>query len=188
MNCTRCNKKTCRTGVPCGNEKFDIETVTEQFLSPENQKIVQAAAQLVDNGRAGTLSRLEEIIEFIKTMQYQKVGLAYCYGMEQYASVVRDIFKKEGILLQTVSCSLGAILQDAINVNSCIHKISCNPIGQAFQLNAENVDFVIIMGICLGHDILLQKNLQADFTTFIVKDRTHKNNPMESLQKITPNN
>ena len=82
MNCTRCNAKSCRAGISCGNEKFDIENITQQFLSPNNQKIVQAAAHLVDNGRAGTLSRVEEIIEFIKLMQYQKVGLAYCYGME----------------------------------------------------------------------------------------------------------
>lgn len=184
MNCTRCNSKSCRAGVACGNEKFDIETVMDQFHTPSNQKIVQAAAHLVDNGRAGTLSRLEEIIEFSKHMQYQRVGLAYCYGMESDAILVRDIFKKEGINLQTISCSLGSLLQDAVNEASCIHKISCNPIGQAHQLNAENVDFVIIMGICLGHDILLQKNLHADFTTFIVKDRTNNHNPMESINHL----
>ncbi len=117
-------------------------------------------------------------------MQYQKVGLAYCYGMEGDATVVRDIFKKEGIMLQTISCSLGAIMQDTINEKSCIHKVSCNPIGQAHQLNAENVDFVIIMGICLGHDILLQKNLKADFTTLIVKDRTNNHNPMEGINNL----
>lgn len=181
MNCTRCNAKSCRTGVSCNNEKFDTEAVLEEFRDPHNQKIVQAAAQLVDNGRAGTLSRLDEIIEFIRLMQYQRVGLAYCYGMEREASLVRDLLKKAGIRLQTISCTVGAVLQDAVNEKSCIHKVSCNPLGQARQLNAEEVDFVIIMGICLGHDILLQKNLKADFTTLIVKDRVHKHNPLASI-------
>lgn len=181
MNCSRCNAKSCRTGVSCNNEKFDTEAVLEEFRDPHNQKIVQAAAQLVDNGRAGTLSRLDEIIEFIRLMQYQRVGLAYCYGMEREASLVRDLLKKAGILLQTISCTVGAVLQDAVNEKSCIHKVSCNPLGQASQLNAEEVDFVIIMGICLGHDILLQKNLKADFTTLIVKDRVHKHNPLASI-------
>jgi uncharacterized metal-binding protein len=117
-------------------------------------------------------------------MQYKIVGLAYCYGMEQDAIKVHDIFKNKGIKLQTISCSVSGILQDTINKNSCIHKVSCNPIGQAYELNAENVDFVIIMGICLGHDILLQKNLKADFTTFVVKDRVNKHNPMESINKL----
>lgn len=184
MNCTRCNSKSCRGGIACGNEKFDIENITEQFHDISNQKIVQAAAHLVDNGRAGTLSRLEEIIEFVGLMNYQRVGLAYCYGMESDAILVRDLFKKAGINLQTISCSVGSLMQDAVNEKSCIHKVSCNPIGQAHQLNAENVDFVIIMGICLGHDILLQKNLQADFTTLIVKDRTNKHNPMESINRL----
>lgn len=181
MNCTRCNSKSCRTGISCSSEKFDIEEISNEFHDPANQKIVQAAARLVDNGRAGTLSRLDEIIEFIKLMQYKRVGLAYCYGMEQTASILRDVLKEAGILLQTISCSVGGVLQDAVNEKSCIHKVSCNPLGQAYQLNAEEVDFVIIMGICLGHDILLQKNLKADFTTFIVKDRVHNHNPLLAL-------
>lgn len=181
MNCTVCDSKICRTGVSCNKEKYDIETTMEEFHSPENQQIIQAAAFLVDDGRAGTLSRLEEIIEFVKRMKYKKVGLAYCYGMESDAIKVHDIFKNEDIKLQTISCSVSGILQDEINQNSCIHKVSCNPIGQAHQLNAEEVDFVIIMGICLGHDILLQKNLKADFTTFVVKDRVNKHNPIKSI-------
>ena len=181
MNCTQCDSKVCRTGNSCSKEKFDIENIQEQFHSPDNQRIIQAAAQLVDDGKAGTLSRLEEIIEFIKLMQYQKIGLAYCYGMESDALIVHEIFKKEGIKMQTVSCSVGGVLQNAINQKSCIHKVSCNPIGQANQLNSEKVDFVIIMGICLGHDILLQRNLKVDFTTFIVKDRVNKNNPSISI-------
>ena len=184
MNCTRCNTKVCRTGVSCNNEKFNPDEITELFHAPENQKIVQAAAQLVDNGRAGTLSRLDEIIEFIQLMQYKKVGLAYCYGMESDAIRIRDIFKKHGIILHTISCSVGALLQDEVNETSCIHKVSCNPIGQAHQLNSEEVDFVIIMGICLGHDILLQKNLNADFTTFVVKDRVFNHNPMLSITNL----
>jgi uncharacterized metal-binding protein len=181
MNCTLCDSKVCRTGISCNKEKYDIENTLEEFHSPENQKIIQAAAGLVDNGRAGTLSRLEEIIEFVKRMQYKKVGLAYCYGMENEALKVLELFKKQNISLHTISCSISGVLQDDVNKNSCIHKISCNPIGQAHQLNAENVDFVIIMGICLGHDILLQKNLKADFTTFVVKDRVNNHNPLQSI-------
>jgi uncharacterized metal-binding protein len=181
MNCTLCDSKVCRTGISCNKEKYDIENVIEEFQSSENQKIIQAAAHLVDGGKAGTLSRMDEIIEFVKRMRYKKVGLAYCYGMESDAIKVGDIFKNKGIKLQTISCSVSGILQDEINQNSCIHKISCNPIGQARQLNAENVDFVIIMGICLGHDILLQKNLEADFTVFVVKDRVNKHNPLQNI-------
>ena len=183
MDCVRCAAKTCRTTNSCGAEKFEKEELLFSYSETGNQKIVQAAASLVDNGRAGTLSRIQEIIEFIKAMQYVKVGLAYCYGMELDAARLKVHFKQEGINLITVSCSVGGVGQDEVNSESCIHKVSCNPLGQALQLNAEKAELVIIMGICLGHDILLQRNLKADSTTLIVKDRVFRHNPLLGLEK-----
>jgi uncharacterized metal-binding protein len=181
MDCAICNSKICRTTQSCGAEKFDAAKVTATYLQPENQHMIQAAADLVDNGRAGTLSRFQEIIAFVEQMKYQKVGLAYCFGMEEEAKLVRKAFRQKGMKITTVSCAVGGFAQDSINTSSCIHKVSCNPIGQARQLEAEKTDFVIVMGICLGHDILLQKNLKADFTTFVVKDRVHQHNPLAEL-------
>ena len=177
MNCTGCRDKSCKKTENCGRENFSGNDVLQKYEEDENQKIVQVAAMLVDNGRAGTLSRLEEIAEFIKSMGYQKTGLAYCYGMEDQAKFVKGYFLKAGIKLSTVACSVGGLAQESVNKKSCIYNVSCNPIGQAEQFNAEGTDFVIIMGICLGHDILLQRYLKADFTTFIVKDRVYNHNP-----------
>ncbi len=182
MDCTVCKTKTCRTAESCRAEKFNSADIIKIYEEEENQIIVQAAAQLVDNGKAGTLSKLQEIAEFVSTMKYQKVGLAYCYGMEKDAIEVKKYFKQKGIPISAVSCTIGGIAQDNINKESCIHKVSCNPIGQATQLNHEKTDLVLIMGICLGHDILLQRNLEADFTTLVVKDRVHNHNPLHALR------
>jgi uncharacterized metal-binding protein len=181
MDCTVCKIKTCRTAESCGAEYFERSDVINNYEETKNQLIVQAAAQLVDDGKAGSLSKLRELVEFIKTMKYQKVGLAYCYGMEKDAIEVKKYFKQNGIPISAVSCTIGGIAQDNINKESCIHKVSCNPIGQAKQLNYEKADLVLIMGICLGHDILLQRNLKSDFTTLVVKDRVHNNNPLLAL-------
>jgi uncharacterized metal-binding protein len=181
MNCTSCQIKSCRDSESCGVESFESSAVILDYQEPENQRILQAAASLVDNGKAGTLSRLQETIEFIKSMNYKKVGLAYCYGMEKDAKLLKEIFKAEGIRLRPVSCTVGGINQNQINSSSCTEKVSCNPIGQATQLNEESVDFTLIMGICLGHDILLQRNLKSDFTTFVVKDRVFSNSPLKAL-------
>jgi uncharacterized metal-binding protein len=181
MNCVSCSAKKCFINKSCNLEGFDAEVLKSDYKDPVNQKILQAAALLVDNGRAGSMSRLEEIAEFISVMDYKKPGLAYCYGMTNEAKLVKQFFKSKGIPLRTVSCTVGGIAQDEINETSCIHKVSCNPLGQAMQLNAEAVDFVIIMGICLGHDIILQKNLKADFSTFVVKDRVYSHNPLMAL-------
>jgi uncharacterized metal-binding protein len=183
MDCTNCQPKTCRESESCGIEKFDNAEVIIDYQKPENQKILQAAASLVDNGKAGNLSRLQETIAFIKRIGYKKVGLAYCYGMEKEANQLKEMFRREGIKLRTVSCTVGGINQDEINISSYTEKVSCNPLGQARELNNEEVDFVIIMGICLGHDILLQRNLKSDFTTLVVKDRAFENAPLKALSQ-----
>ena len=183
MDCVSCSAKTCRKTESCGAEKFDVSELHADYELESNQKILQSASQLVDNGRAGSLSRLDEIIEFIQTMNYKKPGLAYCYGMEQDAKLVKQIFKSRGLGLKTVSCTVGGVAQDDINKAGCIHKVSCNPLGQSRQLNAEAADFVIVMGICLGHDILLQRGLKADFTTFVVKDRVYNHAPLMAVRQ-----
>jgi hypothetical protein len=53
-------KKSCRKNESCGLEQFDRDRILERYRHGENQKLVQAAAALVDNGRAGTLNRLHE--------------------------------------------------------------------------------------------------------------------------------
>ena len=55
MDCTKCNTKSCRTTESCHSQKFDTDALMKTYHLPDNQKIIQAAATLVDNGRAGTL-------------------------------------------------------------------------------------------------------------------------------------
>jgi len=178
MNCTSCKTKKCRSAESCGLETFKKDDIINAYHEEENQLIIQAAARLVDNGKAGKIARLQELVEFIQNMKYKKVGLAYCFGMEKDAIEVKEYFRKNAISIRTVSCTVGGLPQDELNKESCIHNVSCNPLGQAAQLNNEDTELVVIMGICLGHDILLHRNLKADFTTLVVKDRVYNNSPL----------
>ncbi len=182
MDCTKCNSKNCRLTKSCNAQKFDDHELLETYHLPNNQKIVQAAAMLVDNGRAGTLSRLQEIIEFSKSMDFKRIGLAYCYGMEVDAALVAQILRESGLKTIPVSCTTGGFKQSDVNDKSEINKVSCNPLAQAEQLNSESVDFTITMGLCLGHDIIFQKQINSYTTTLIVKDRVHNNNPIKALK------
>jgi len=181
MDCTRCNTKTCRTTEQCQSQQFDNKLLISEYHLPDNQKIIQAAALLVDNGRAGTLSRLQEMIEFSKSMNFNRIGLAYCYGMERDAALIAGIFRESGFKTYPVSCTTGGFKQSEVNHNSQIDKVSCNPLAQAEQINIQNVDFTITMGLCLGHDILFQKHIQSYTSTLLVKDRIHNHNPIEAL-------
>ena len=184
MNCTSCDDKVCRKQqTSCDRESFDKAEVIDEYQYVSNREIVKAAAELVDSGRAGTLSRMEEIVEIAQTMGYKKLGLAYCYGMEQYANAIETLLVGSGFDVSAVSCSVGGLKQSEVNSSSCIHKVSCNPLGQAEQLNAEKVDLTLVVGICLGHDILLNRTLNMDFTTLVVKDRKFNHAPLMAIGK-----
>lgn len=182
MNCTKCNDKIClKQQSSCNRESFNKSEVIEQYQELSNSEIIKVAAQLVDNGRAGTFSRVEELVEYANLMKYKKLGVAYCYGMEQHAKAIETILTDRGFEVSAVSCSVGGLKQSEVNSESCIHKVSCNPLGQAQQLNTEYVDLTLIIGICMGHDILLNRNLKMDFTTLVVKDRKNNHAPLKGF-------
>ncbi len=57
----------------------------------------------------------------------------------------------------------------------------CNPIGQAAILNAEETELNIIIGLCIGHDILFTEHSDAPVTTLAVKDRVLAHNPLGAV-------
>ena len=182
MDCTNCTfDKQCRKTEACKAVSFEREEIIQKYSA--ETEIVQAAASLVDYGRSGTLSRLQETMEFAKKMKYKRIGLAYCYGMEKDVEQIAQIFREQEFNVRSVSCTVGGIQQNEVNPESSYCSVSCNPIGQAAQLNHENVDLVVMIGLCLGHDILFQREIKADFTTLVVKDRVHQHAPLKELTK-----
>jgi uncharacterized metal-binding protein len=182
MDCTHCKTKICRKGERCDVVNFDTEEVIAKYHA--EQTIVQAAAQLVDNGRAGTLSRLEELSEFAQLAGMKTVGLAYCYGMENDARLVVDYLRANGLKVEAASCTVGGVTQNKVNLESNICSVSCNPIGQAQQLNSRKPDLTITMGLCLGHDILFNREIESDVTTLVVKDRVHNHQPSQAIKEL----
>ena len=182
MDCVKCKSKSCREVTPCKASKFDVEEVRDEYHKKENQQIVKSASILVDNGRAGTLSRLQEILEFSKLMGYCKIGIAYCYGMEYETQEIVKIIRANTIKVVPVSCTTGGMPQNMINSSSNIKKVSCNPIAQAAQLNNDRVDLTLTIGLCLGHDILFNKYIASDVTTLVVKDRVFNHDPLQAIK------
>ncbi len=185
MECTLCKPKSCRRLEPCGNEAFSREELVEAYQAPENLATMHAASRLVDGGRAGTLSRLEEIAEFALDRSWKRVGFAYCRSMEKDAALVARYLRSRGLRIEAVSCSTGAIAQDEIDEESSQHKVSCNPLGQAEQIKAFQADFVVDMGLCVGHDILFRQATSGiPGTTLVAKDRTAGHAPLEAIRRV----
>lgn len=179
LNCLDCKNKSCKTqGADC----FGLHDASLEIYKGEGVlDSVKSSSTLVDNGRAGQLSRFQEVIEFCKLQGYKKIGLAYCFGMEDLADEVREKMTSQGLNILPARCTMGGVKESEINSEKTNDVISCNPAGQATFLN-ERADFVVEMGLCLGHDVIFHKELTVPFTVLIVKDRVYNHNPLEAIK------
>ncbi len=181
LNCLDCKAKGCRrTGADCFSLKSGSLKV---YQNAEALKMVRSSGNLVDDGRAGTLSRFQELIEFCKMQGYERIGLAYCFGMEALALEVREKMTASGLSIIPARCSMGGILESDIAPEKK-DVYSCNPAAQALFLNTR-ADFVVEMGLCMGHDVLFHQELKVPFTVLLVKDRVYQHNPLLGIQKYS---
>jgi uncharacterized metal-binding protein len=134
-----------------------------------------------------TKTRLEELIEFSQKMGYKRLGMAFCAGLTDEASLLSEIFEKHGFEVVAVSCKVGGVPKERIGVKNG-EKIRvgefesmCNPITQARILNKAKTDFNIMLGLCIGHDSLFLKYVDGLTTIFAVKDRVTGHHPMAPL-------
>lgn len=179
LNCLDCKSKSCKkNGADC----FGLKKISHDIYARDDvNRMVKNSSKLVDNGRAGELSRFQEVVEFCKLQDYKNVGLAYCFGMEPLALDVREKLNSSGINIVPARCTMGGVKEKEIDTEKKTEAISCNPAGQAHFLN-ERADFVIEMGLCLGHDVVFHQELKVPFTVLLVKDRVYNHNPIEGVK------
>ena len=123
----------------------------------------------------------QELIEFCHSQNYSHIGLAYCFGMESLAGEIREKMQAEGLNIIPARCSMGGVKEREIDREKATESYSCNPAGQAAFLN-ERADFVIEMGLCLGHDVIFHQELKVPFTVLLVKDRVYGHAPLEGIR------
>ncbi len=196
--------KICRSqngkgpkGCPTKKEKKIVSAAMREYKRPEIREFARVAS--VQEGSCyafreakpfvmiPTKSRVEELIEFSKRMEYRRLGLAFCAGLTNEASILSKILKSHGFEVISVACKVGGIPKEAIRVKDkekvCIGQFEsmCNPITQAKLLNHAKTDFNILIGLCIGHDSLFLKYVKGLTTVFAVKDRVTGHNPMAAL-------
>jgi uncharacterized metal-binding protein len=131
-----------------------------------------------------TKTRMEEIVEFSRKMKYRKLGLAFCIGLAKEAAVVGEILRTKGFEVISILCKAGRIPKERIGIKDeekifrGTEEFMCNPIFQAKLLNEEKTDLNILLGLCVGHDILFFKYAKAPTTVLAVKDRVTGHNPL----------
>ncbi len=178
MNCLNCSSKACKSdGRDCNGAH---DSIVKEYKKDGIPEFYENADKLVAGGRAGSLSRLDEVIEFSKLQGWTKIALAYCFSMEKEALRLSEILKDKGLKPSSFRCTVNGIKESEISDN-LKGGVNCNPIGQAEAINQSDADLVIEMGLCLGHDILFHQYLKKPLTVLAVKDRLYKHNPLQAL-------
>jgi len=181
-----CPMKTNEEIVKSAIEKYGEDDVKKIYVPATVTE--KEAYEHVRGALMAVRPRIKEIIEFGKLVHAKKLGVAFCAGLHDEAARVVTILEKAGFTVASVRCKCGAVDKTKLNVSK-EYKIgdplkfeaACNPIVQAKLLNNAGTDINIIVGLCVGHDMLFTMNSKAPVTTLIVKDRLLGNNPVIAL-------
>ena len=132
-------------------------------------------------------TRVEDTIAMAKLMGWKKIGIGTCIGLLDETSRLSDILTAQGLEPLSVCCKAGSIDKLELGIAE-EHKVrpgtfepACNPIAQARLLNQAKTDMNVIVGLCVGHDMLFAKYSDAPVSTLVVKDRVTGHNPAAVL-------
>lgn len=197
-------KKTWKRGAPpyCpANAQEEVCEKAKAKYSGETWKFARNTT-LIENGcyairpDTGTAAlpmitlhpRAEEIIMLAKVSGFKKLGLAFCIEMQKEASLYTDILEKNGFEVAAVCCKAGGIPKEEMGITKEKKLIGpdseetiCSGLIMAELLNSENTEMNILMGLCVGQDVLFYKYADAFTVPFVIKDRVYGGATMEGL-------
>lgn len=127
-------------------------------------------------------NRIEEIKKFAKLSGIKKIGIAHCIGMTKEASQLKERLS-DSFEVVTVDCKYAKVPSSYMLDDDLQKGSSCNPAGQADFLARNNTELNLVMGLCVGHDMIFNMKSKAPTSTLIVKDREHKHNPYQEFKK-----
>lgn len=151
-------------------------TVTNKLYNAGDIKTMQ----LSDSARLPGKNRVVEIRNFAKLAGYKRIGIANCVAMQKETEILKTTLSSDFDVFN-VDCKFGKLPNCEI-IEPEAKGISCNPSGQAKYLAENKTEMNIVLGLCVGHDMVFSAKSTAPSTTLLVKDREHKHNPMQIFQ------
>ena len=193
VQCSYCGKKSCFSGdmsnspefCPSNVEPEALKYAREKLEDPENRQAAQDVAKTW-KGMAGK-NRIELTMEYARLRGYKKLGLAFCVGLSQEAELLSNALINEGFDVISAGCMCGSLCSDDVGlpeedkIMSGARQPMCNPIGQAAVLDEEGSQLNIMLGLCVGDDVLFIKHSKAPVTVVAVKDFALAHNPLGAL-------
>jgi len=178
VNCASCVRKVCSRGIPCPVGEPLKKFAFRKYRKAGNLKLFQKSSLLEVEGYM-KYPRVKELIRLAEEMGWNKLGIAFCIGLSEEAKKLQEVLESHTFEVHSVVYKIGGIEKEKFSLPGKDH--ACNPILQAMVLNEVGTDLNIIVGLCLGHDILFQRYSKAPTTTLVVKDRVLAHNPVGAL-------
>jgi uncharacterized metal-binding protein len=173
VHCVRCVARVCLQGEAC--HLADIPT--GEVFDTEKLKIAEVAADISEENNR-QLCRVAELVHFALGMGYRRVGVAFCVELFPEAEILCGIFSRFFEVVP-VCCRIGSAAEDRGGTGRPVS--CCNVGGQAEILNERRTDLNVMVGLCVGCDIIFTGRSLAPATTLFVKDRSLANNPVGAL-------
>lgn len=181
-----CPMKTSEEVIESVIEKYGMNDVKRIYIPATITE--KEAYESIRGVRMAVRPRIKELIEFGKLVHARKIGIAFCAGMRDEAARIVGFLERSGFAVASVLCKCGGIDKTKLNVakeckigDPLNFEAGCNPVLQAELLNNAETDINVIVGLCLGHDMLFAMKSEAPVTTLIVKDRLLGHNPVIAL-------
>lgn len=128
------------------------------------------------------LSRIQEIKNFARRAGIKRIGIAYCMALTKEAEIVKTFLSDE-FEVYAIDCKQGQMSKkELLGIEK--EGIACNPAAQAKVLKQHQTELNIMMGLCVGPDLIFNQLSAAPVTVLVVKDRLHKHNPIEGIHVI----
>lgn len=174
IDCLACSDRVCLRGHPCP------EVANGQPPTPSNEarRVLEAATDIaLEPDRQ--LCRITELIYLCLELEYRRVGLAFCVDLLEPAQILAGVLRRF-VEVVPVCCKIGG--GEVAGLAEEGHSGSaCNPLLQAAVLNRADTDLNIMVGLCIGADLVFTSASHAPVTALFVKDRSLANNPIGAL-------
>jgi len=185
----RCGAADKNGNVPasCPTEKYPdlVEETKAKYALAENQAVISGwlglMSKVLDPEKPRekySWTRVDEIMEYAKIRGMTRLGIASCYALLPESKLLSEILERNGFEVVSVSCLCGEVNPEEMGMPGTVF---CNPLLQAEVLNREKTALNIMVGLCVGHDILFLRTCKAETTPLVVKDRALGHNPVAAL-------
>jgi uncharacterized metal-binding protein len=147
-----------------------------QLYTEKDKAILKVAEDSLDP----KADRVNEIIKYCKEAGINKIGIANCTSFIREANQLENILTDKGFVVDKVHCKLGKVPFNDLVPN--YKGLTCNPAGQAKYLTEKKTELNIMMGLCLGHDMIFNSKSEAPVTPLVVKGRKEKHHTLNAFK------